>query len=73
MIELFFKQNGIWHLNSLPYHLVSNGLVECAVQTIKSMESDERPLNTQLSGSFHMPETPHVTTGVSPAELLLHY
>ena len=26
-IELFFKQNGIWHPTSLPYHLASNGLV----------------------------------------------
>ena len=51
-IELFFKQNGIWHLTSLPYHLVSNGLVEHAVQTIKSAESDGRPLNTQLLRFF---------------------
>ena len=34
-IELFFKQNGIRHPTSLPYHPASNGLVERVVQTIK--------------------------------------
>ena len=34
-IELFFKQNGIRHPTSMPYHLASNGLVERAVQTMK--------------------------------------
>ena len=32
----FIKVNGIRHLNSVPYHLASNGLAERAVQTFKA-------------------------------------
>ena len=75
-IELFFKQNGIRHPTSLPYHPASNGLVERAVQTIKKglRKVTEGTLNTRLSKVlFTYRVTPHATTGVSPAELLLHY
>ena len=75
-IELFFKQNGIRHPTSLPYHPASNGLVERAVQTIKKglQKVTEGMLNTRLSKVlFTYRVTPHATTGVSPAELLLHY
>ena len=75
-IEYFFKQNGIRHPTSLPYHPASNGLVERAVQTIKKglWKVTEGTLNTRLSKVlFTYRMTPHATTGVSPAELLLHY
>ena len=75
-IEFFFKQNGIQYPTSLPYHLVSNGLVEHAVQTIKKglRKVTEGTLNTQLSKVlFTYWITPNATTCVSPAELLLHY
>ena len=72
----FFKENGIWHPTLLPYHPASNGLVECAVQTMKKglRKVTEGTLNTHLSKIlFTYRMTPHATTGVSPAELLLHY
>ena len=75
-IEFFFKQNGIRHPTSLPYHPASNGLVERAVQTIKKglRKVTEGTLNTRLSKMlFTYRITPHGTTGVSPAQLLLHY
>ena len=74
-IEYFFKQNGIRHQTSLPYHPASNGLVEHTVQTIKKglRKVTEGTLNTCLSKVlFTYRMTPHATTGVSPAELLLH-
>ena len=75
-IEYFFKQNGIRHPTLRPYHPASNGLVERAVQTIKKglRKVTEGTLNTRLSKVlFTYRMTPHATTGVSPAELLLHF
>ena len=75
-IELFFKQNGIHHLISLPYHPASNGLVEHTIQTIKKglRKVTEGTLNTRLSKVlFTYWITPHATMDVSPTELLLHY
>ncbi len=40
-IELFYKQNGIRHVRSAPYHPATNGLAERAVQSVKSFLKKE--------------------------------
>ena len=70
----FVAKNGIHHITSAPYHQASNGLAERAVQTFKEGMKKATPsdIETQLSRFlFHYRITPHSTTGVSPAELLL--
>ena len=72
--QKFVKQNGIRHLRSAPYHLASNGLAERAVQTFKNAmkKATTSDLETHLSRFlFQYRITPHTTTGVSPAELLM--
>ena len=71
----FTKKNGIRHIKVFPYHPSSNGLAERAVKTFKE--------GIKKSGNFQSIEccvarvlfqyriTPHSTTGVSPAELLM--
>ena len=70
----FLKRNGIKHTTSEPYHPATNGLAERVVQVVK------RGLKKVTSGSmnarlakvlFTYRTTPHATTGISPAELLL--
>ena len=73
--EAFMKNNGIRHIKSSPYHPASNGLAERAVQCFK--ESMKKflltdSLETKLSRFlFWNRLTPHSTTGVPPAQLLL--
>ena len=70
----FVRRNGIRHIRSAPYHPATNGLAERTVQVIKTAlkKSGEGSLETRLSRIlFHYRLTPHSTTGVSPAELLL--
>ena len=63
------------HLTSAPYHPASNGLAERAVQTLKNaLRKDPGwvSLGTQISRFlFRYRITPHSTTGVTPAELLM--
>ena len=72
--ETFLAHNGIVHVKTSPYHAASNGLAERAVQIFK------RSLTNVTGGSlenriskflFRYRITPHSTTGVSPAELLM--
>ena len=72
--KAYLKNNGVKHVTSSPYHPASNGLAERAVQIIK------RGLKKVTSGKmsvriaevlFTYRVSPHTTTGVSPAELLL--
>ena len=75
-IESFFTRNGISHKTSLPYHPQSNGLAERAVQIVKKglRKVTEGTLNTRLSKVlFTYRTTPQSSTGLSPADLLLHY
>ena len=70
----FTTRNGIRHLTSPPYHPASNGLAERAVQTFKTWmkKSGDGNVDTQLPRFlFHYRNTPHSTTGIAPAELLM--
>ena len=70
----FLKRNGIRHVTVAPYHPASNGLAERAVQTFKSglKKTTEGALPTRLARFlFQYRITPHTTTGISPAELLM--
>ena len=72
--EVFTKQNGIRHLKSAPYHPSTNGLAERAVQIFKRGMKKSAPaeLNTKLARFLlHYRTTPHSTTGLTPAELLM--
>lgn len=75
--EVFMKKNGVHHIRVAPYHPASNGLAERFVQSVKmalkTSERDGRSLNHRLC-EFLLTyrNTPHATTGVSPASLLVH-
>ena len=70
----FMSKNGIKLIHSAPYHPSTNGLAERAVQSfklgIKRIQSGS--IQERLSKYlFKYRITPHSTTGVSPAELLM--
>ena len=70
----FMERNSIRHIRTAPYHPSSNGQVERAVQSFKEgmMRNLSGSLETRLSRFlFHYRSTPHSTTGISPAELLM--
>ncbi|XP_061131311.1 uncharacterized protein K02A2.6-like, partial [Syngnathus typhle] len=72
--EAFMKQNGISHVRSAPFHPSSNGLAERPVQTFKEgmKKMKEGTIQTRLSRFlFSYRITPHATTGLSPAELMM--
>ena len=70
----FVTRNGIRHRTSSPYHPATNGLAEWAVQLVKSglKKNAKGDLDLCLARVlFKYRNTPHATTGVTPAELLL--
>ena len=71
----FLRRNGIRHITTAPYHPSSNGLAERAVQTLKeglTKNTSADDMETRISRFlFRYRITPHSTTGVSPAELLM--
>ena len=72
--QTFLKRNGIRYVTSAPYHPASNGLAERAVQTFKNnlKKCQDVDIETQLARFlFKYRNTPHTTTGVTPAELLM--
>lgn len=69
----FLKDNGIKHITSAPYHPSTNGLAERFVQTLKkALKCFPGDLDHGLQNFlFCYRNTPHSTTGDSPAMLLL--
>ena len=70
----FLKKNGIKQITSAPYHPATNGLAERAVQTVKNAlkKGNTKDLPTTLARFlFHYRTTPHSTTGLTPAEMLM--
>ena len=74
--KAFVRSNGIHHITSAPYHPATNGLAERAVQTftqaLLSMYQSLKPVKEKLA-TFLIAyrNSPHSTTGLNPAQLLL--
>ena len=71
--QAFVRSNGIRHITSILYHPATNGLAKRAVQTFqqafRSMHQSSKPVNEKLAKFFiAYRNTPHSTTGASPAE-----
>lgn len=74
-MENFLTRNGIRHILTPPYHPSSNGQIEREVETVKQKLRQLRggDWNTRLSRILLcLRTTPHSTTGLSPAELLMN-
>ena len=74
--ETFLKSHGVRHVRTDPYHPASNGLFERAVHTFKTAMKKSggkgESMETRLSKFlFQYKITPHSSTGVSPAVLLM--
>ena len=70
----FMHSNGISHITSAPYHPSTNGLAERAVQSFKQgiKRIPGASIQDRLSHFlFHYRITPHSTTGLPPAEMLM--
>ena len=68
------KRNGIKHIKVAPYHPASNGLAERTVRVFKEgfEKMGEGSIQTKLSQFvLSYRTTPHSTTGVPAAELLM--
>ena len=70
----FCRSNGIRHVLVAPYHPASNGLAERAVKIFKQglRKMAEGTLSDRIARFlFQYRNTPHTTTGMIPAELLM--
>ncbi|UYV83409.1 K02A2.6-like [Cordylochernes scorpioides] len=70
----FLMMNGIRHITSAPYHPQTNGQAERVVQTLKQLIRKNGWENISVTlprALFAMRTTPHGTTGLTPAELLM--
>ena len=74
-LQYFCRHNGIKHITSAPHHPASNGLAERVVGIVKEgvTRMHGSDLETKLARFlFDYRITPHSTTGIAPAELLMH-
>ena len=72
--KAFLEQNGVKHICSAFYYPSSNGLAERALQTFKQSlrQIPEDSVREKLAKFlFKYRITPHSSTGVAPAELLM--
>ena len=72
--QRFVKKNGIRHITTAPYHPASNGLAERYAREVKCAVKKSSCDKLQLRVSnwlLKQHTTPHCTTGVSPASLML--
>ena len=72
--ENFLSKNGVKHPKVLPYHPASNGKAQRAVRAFKEgvEKMEEGTMQDKLSRFLlKYRTTPHTTTGVPPAELLM--
>ncbi|UYV84832.1 K02A2.6-like, partial [Cordylochernes scorpioides] len=70
----FLMMNGLRHITSAPYHPQTNGQAERVVQTLKQLIRKNGWENISVTlprALFAMRTTPHGTTGLTPAELLM--
>ena len=70
----FCHVNGIRHITSPPHHPSSYGMAEHAVEVMKEglKRMEDGDLRTKLNHFlFHYRVTPHFTSGIAPAELLM--
>ena len=68
----FMERGGVKHVTTAVFHPSSNGQAERCVQTFKNMlKKSTEPLGVAIDRFlFNYRQTPHATTGVSPAELM---
>ncbi|XP_061722555.1 uncharacterized protein K02A2.6-like isoform X1 [Cydia pomonella] len=71
----FLEKNCVRHIYSAPYHAASNGAAEAAVKLIKKVikKAKHEGVNIDkaiLNFLLHYHNTPHCTTGETPARLL---
>ena len=72
--QTFCRKNGNLHSTSAPYHPATNGLVERAVQVVKNglRKVTQGDIHIRLARILFVYRcTPHGTTGVTPAKLLM--
>jgi hypothetical protein len=78
-MKKFFRNNGIRHSLSPPYHPATNGAAERCVQTVKSALKKHLLCDKQATDLSHALQnfllhyrvTPHATTGRAPADMFL--